>query len=299
MTGWANVSSGRWSDRLTTLRVRRAIHADQLVLHCQPTVDCQTGDVVGAETLVRWCHPSRGLIPPGDWVPIVETTRVARDLNLHVLALAVRLRERWFAAGIDLPLTVNVTPSCLANDDFASTVLELFGERMPHDAIQLEITERTTEINTQALLSNVEELAARGFRFLLDDFGAGYSSLVRLANLPFGTLKIDGALVSDITWRRAHALIVDTVIRLTHDLGQNVVGEGVEDEDTWAMLQNLGCDVVQGYQVARPMPAEDFPEFLRTYRPAPPDADTPRFAHTLAASGRPERRSGLERRQSA
>jgi len=260
---------GRFS-RWNVLRIRRAIDAGQLVLHCQPTVACQTGELLAAETLVRWQHPTRGLVPPGEWVPALETTRLCGEFNLHVLALAIRHQDAFAVAGVRMPLTVNVTPSCLANDDFCAAVVDLFGDR-PVEDVRLEITERTTDINTEGLRSNIEELARRGFHFLLDDFGSGYSSLVRLANLPVGTLKIDGSLVSDITWRRAHALIVDTVIRLTHDLRQDVVAEGVEDSGTWLLLQALGCDVIQGYQVARPMPAEQFPAFVQAYRPAPPE----------------------------
>src|SRR4051812_3210598 len=262
-----------WSDRVTARRVRRAMAAGQLVLHCQPTVDFHTGEIVAAETLVRWRHPSGDLIPPGRWVPAIETSRWANEFNLHVLALAMRQRDEWLAAGIDVPLTVNVTPGCLAHDEFVAGVFDLFSSPSAQGAIRLEITERTTEINTEALRSNVEELARGGLEFLLDDFGAGYSSLVRLANLPVATLKIDRSLVANITWREAHALIVDTVIRLTHELGQTVVGEGVEDTGTWLMLQTLGCDVIQGYEVARPMPAEDFPAFLRGYEAAPPRAE--------------------------
>src|SRR4051812_28215957 len=102
---------------------------DQLVLHCQPTVDCQTGEIVAAETLVRWRHPARGLIPPGAWVPAIESSRLAPDFNLHVLGLAVRQHEDWTAAGVDVPLSVNVTPSCLASDRFVASLVELVGGR--------------------------------------------------------------------------------------------------------------------------------------------------------------------------
>ena len=295
MTGQRQGGFGRFG-RLTAMRIRRAIDADQLVLHCQPTVACQTGELLAAETLVRWRHPTRGLIPPGEWVPVIETTRLAGEFNLHVLNLAIAQRDAFVAAGIDLPLTVNLTPACLANDDFASALVELFGERSA-DGVRFEITERTPEINTDGLRSNVEELAARGFHFLLDDFGAGYSSLVRLANLPVGTLKIDGSLVNDITWRRAHALIVDNVIRLTRELGQRVVAEGVENSATWLMLQALGCDIIQGYEVARPMPAEQFPAFVRTHSPAPPDVPSASRAHALREVERAERRLGADRRR--
>jgi EAL domain-containing protein (putative c-di-GMP-specific phosphodiesterase class I) len=285
------------SSRLTSLRIRRAIRADQLVLHCQPTVDCLTGTIVGAEALVRWRHPSRGLIAPGSWVPQVETSGLAREFNLHVLSLAIRQHDAWVAEGVDLPLSVNVTPACLANDKFVEGVDALFADRSPEGAIELEITERTTEINTASLLANAEALAARGFRFLLDDFGAGYSSLARLSILPVATLKIDGSLVGDITFRRVHALIVDTVVGLTRQLGQGVIAEGVEDEATWLMLQALGCGVIQGYQVSRPMPAEDFPAYVRAYRPALPDVPTPGRAHVLREAERAERRIRADRRR--
>jgi EAL domain-containing protein (putative c-di-GMP-specific phosphodiesterase class I) len=221
---------------------------------------------------------------------------LAREFNLHVLSLAIRRRDAWVAEGVDLPLSVNVTPACLASDKFVEGVDALFAGRSPEGAIELEITERTTEINTASLLANAEKLARRGFKFLIDDFGAGYSSLARLASLPVQTLKIDGSLVGDITSRRIHALIVDTVVGLTRELGQGVIAEGVENEATWLMLQALGCDVIQGYQVARPMPSEDFPAYVRTYRPELPDLPVPGRAHVLREAERAERRAGDRRR---
>jgi diguanylate cyclase len=291
------------SSRLTAARIRRAMAADQLVLFCQPSVDCQTGRIEAAESLIRWRHRSRRLIPPGPWIEAVEASRICEAFNLHVLGLAIRQRDDWLAQGVDVPLSVNVTPSCLADGRFVESVAALFADRNPRDAIRLEITERTTVINSDTLRANVEYLSAQGFQFLLDDFGAGYSSLIRLANLPVATLKIDGSLVGEVPARGHHCSIVEALSGLAHTLGLGVVAEGVEDQLTWEILQQLGCDRVQGYRVARPMPAAAFPRFVRDYEPAPPRPergmdDRRDRDERIAASDRrsSDRRTGWDRR---
>ena len=258
------------SQRVVAARIRRAMAAGQLELFCQPTVDCLTGRIDAAESLIRWRHRSNLLIPPGEWIAAVEGSPLRNAFNLHVLRLALREREAWLRCGVDLPVTVNVTPSCLADDRFVAAVVELFADHPPADAVRLEITERTTVINSDALKANVEYLTERGFQFLLDDFGAGYSSMIRLANLPVASLKIDGSLVAKVRERRLHCSIVDALNELAHTLGLAVIAEGVEDSATWLVLQDLGCDRIQGFHVARPMPAAAFPRFVRDYQPLPP-----------------------------
>jgi EAL domain-containing protein (putative c-di-GMP-specific phosphodiesterase class I) len=287
------------SNLLAATRISRAMATDQLVLYCQPTVDCHTGRIDAAESLIRWRHRSRRLIPPGPWIHAVEGSWLRNAFNLHVLELAIRQRDEWLAEGVDVPLTVNITPACLADERFVDAVSALFADSDPQDAIRLEITERTTVINSEALRANIELLSAQGFQFLLDDFGAGYSSLIRLANLPVATLKIDGSLVGEVPARGHHCSIVEALSGLAHTLGLAVVAEGVEDNRTWQMLQQLECDRVQGYRVARPMPAGDFPRFFRDYEPAPPGSDYRRDSDSrVATSDRRafDRRTGWDRR---
>src|SRR4051794_1010636 len=241
----------------------------QLELHCQPTVDCSDGSLQGAEALIRWRRRDGSFMPTREWVPLAEGPALRNRFNLHVLNLAAQHQRAWNARGVHIPLGVNVTPACLADDAFVEDVERMFAGTWP-ERIRLEITERTTAINSHALKANVERLRSLGFHFLLDDFGAGYSSLERLSMLSVSTLKIDRSLISDITRRAPHRAIVESVIPLAHALGLDVICEGVEDAKTWAALQGLGCDRVQGFHVSRPMPAERFPFFAQHYRPTPP-----------------------------
>lgn len=255
---------------LTALHVRRAMARDQLELFCQPFVSCETGEIVAAEALIRWRHPTRGLLPPVGWVPSVESGRRATAFNLHVLKLAIGHREAWLSAGAAVPLSVNVSPACLADEEFLAGAERLFAERSPAGEIRLEVTEQATVTRGLSIDESVERLRNYGFEFLLDDFGAEYSSLSRLAQLPFSTLKIDGSLVDGLARTRAHRSIVHASISLAHTLGLKAVAERVESVSTWKLLQALGCDQIQGYLIARPMPAEDFPSFVRGYVADPP-----------------------------
>jgi EAL domain-containing protein (putative c-di-GMP-specific phosphodiesterase class I) len=266
---------------------------DQLVLFCQPFVNCLTGHVEAAEALIRWQHPKRGLLPPGAWLPAVETGRAGTAFNLHVMALALAHRARWLDQGVvDVPLSVNVTPAALADATFLTALEELFAECSPTGRIRLEVTEQATVTRGLAIDASVTRLRERGFEFLCDDFGAEYSSLSRLATLPFSTLKIDGSLVEGMTRTHAHRSIVHASISLAHTLGLKAVAERVETMSTWKLLQALGCDQLQGYLVAEPMPAEDFPEFLAAYEPNPPRALRRREDRGLPA----DRRTGGDRR---
>ena len=268
--------------------------AGQLVLHCQPTVDCRDGSLQGAEALIRWRRRDGTFVPTREWVPLAEGPGLRNRFNLHVLALAAEHQRAWAARGVTVPMSVNVTPACLADDHFVAEVERMFAGSWP-ERIHLEITERTTTINSHALKANVERLRGLGFRLLLDDFGAGYSSLERLALLPVSTLKIDRSLVTDITIRSAQRAIVEAVTHLAHGLGLDIVCEGVEDARTWAVLQGIGCDRVQGFHVSRPMPADRFPFFVQHYRAMPPQ-DLPRSTITFDRRVSSDRRISAERR---
>jgi EAL domain-containing protein (putative c-di-GMP-specific phosphodiesterase class I) len=261
------------------LHLRRAMARDQLVLHCQPVVDCETGEVEGAEALIRWQHPGRGLLAPKSFLPSVSSRRLGTQLNLHILELALAERDRWDGPARDLPLSVNVTPACLADEQFLAGVERLFEHRSPEGEIRLEVTEQATV--GSGIDVSVARLRSHGFEFLLDDFGAEYSSLSRLAQLPFSTLKIDGSLVDGLATCHAHRSIVHASINLAHTLGLKAVAERVESMATWKLLHALGCDQIQGYLVARPMPADRFSAWVRHYEPAAPAQLHPRERRIL------------------
>ncbi|MFL5843615.1 MAG: EAL domain-containing protein [Solirubrobacteraceae bacterium] len=273
--------------------MRRAMAQNQLELFCQPFANCSTGAIEAAEALIRWRHPTRGLLPPGDWVPAVESGRLSTSFNLHVMGLAIGHRARWLDAGVELPLSVNVTPACLSDARFLAGVDTLFAGQSPEGEIRLEVTEQATVTSGLAIDDSVERLRRNGFEFLCDDFGAEYSSLSRLATLPFSTLKIDGSLVEGMTRTRAHRSIVHASISLAHTLGLKAVAERVESPSTWKLLQALGCDQLQGYLIAEPMPAQDFPAWLDAYEP-----DAPRALRRRDDRRSGDRRAGGDRRSS-
>ncbi|MCW2968063.1 MAG: phospholipase, partial [Solirubrobacteraceae bacterium] len=221
-------TTGRWArtrDAMLVSKLRRGIAGDELVLYCQPHVDAQTGELRGAEALIRWQHPTRGLLAPAAWLPQVEETRHRTGLNLHIIELALEHRAAWVRQGIDLPMAVNVTPACLADEEFVAGVERLFTGPGAADRWRLELTEQATVFDGLAIDESVKRLRDRGFEFMLDDFGAEYSSLSRLALLPFSTLKIDGSLVSDMAHSRAHRSVTHAAIQLAHTLGLEAIGE--------------------------------------------------------------------------
>jgi EAL domain-containing protein (putative c-di-GMP-specific phosphodiesterase class I) len=279
-------------DTFTAVGVRRAMTRGDLALHCQPIVNCATGELEAAEALIRWQHPRRGTLAPLEWLPAIRSRRLATGFNLHVLELAIAHRSDWRRAGVDLPLSVNVTPACLSDERFLTGVERLIEARSPAGEMHFEVTEQATVDNGLAMDSSVARLRRDGFEFLLDDFGAEYSSLSRLATLPFTSLKIDGSLVAGLTETREHRSIVHAAIHLAHTLGLRAVAERVESMSTWKLLHALGCDQIQGYLISKPMPAEDFPAFVERYRPAPPDA---LLRHTTERRTG-DRRAGTDRR---
>jgi len=274
--------------------VRRAMARGELLLFCQPIVACATGEIEAAEALIRWRHPHRGLLAPAEFLPAIRRRGLTRAFNLHVLEMAIAHRDAWREAGVSLPLSVNVTPACLADERFLLGVERLTASRSPYGEVRFEVTEHATVTRGVALDHSVERLRRDGFEFLLDDFGAEYSSLSRLAQLPFSSLKIDGSLVAGLTETREHRSIVHAAIHLAHTLGLKAVAERVESQSQWKLLHALGCDQLQGYLISKPMPAGDFAAWVAQYTPAPPAA-LHRFPGGRRKGDR-DRRSGIERR---
>ena len=245
--------------------LRRAIAAGELRLHFQPKVDSSTGHIVGAEALVRWQHPERGLLPPVDFIPLAEETGLILPLTDWVLEAAVRSLRAWLDAGLPaLQLSVNLAAPSLAD----STLLEKldvlvrrFG--LKPDCLMLEMTETMLMQDVQRCVTLLSALRQRGYGLSVDDFGTGYSSLVYLKRFAVDELKIDRAFVSDVVQGSKGGTLAAAIIALARELGLNVVAEGVETEVQRAFLQRHGCKLHQGYLYARPVPAEVFEALLR------------------------------------
>ena len=244
--------------------LRRAISAGELELHYQPKVSLPSGRVVGCEALVRWRHPHKGFIPPGDFIAHAERTGLIRLVTAWVLETALRQQREWQDAGLVLDVAVNVSATDLANEEFADAVIALLA-RTGADAtrVVLEVTESGAMKDLARTVRLMEELRVLGVRFSIDDFGTGYSSLAHLRRLPVDEIKIDRSFVRELETRKTDDVIVRSTISLGHALDLKVVAEGVEVAASWDALERLGCDLVQGYFVAKPMPGADFTAWVK------------------------------------
>lgn len=241
------------------LAVENALQSEELCLFFQPRIDLRSGRVVGAEALVRWQHPKRGLLPPSEILPPIQGTPLEIALDewvlQHALDQHMRLRER----GLQLPVSVNISPQSIQRASFTGFLDRLLSRYPPDVAEQLEIEILETAAigNTEKVAETMDACAELGVRFSLDDFGTGYSSLTYFHRLPIGILKIDQHFVRNLLSDAQDHDIVEGVLLLAKALGRPVVAEGVESIEIALLLYQLGCQYAQGYGIARPMPAED------------------------------------------
>jgi diguanylate cyclase (GGDEF)-like protein/PAS domain S-box-containing protein len=255
--------SGQNRSRLElSAELRRAITEDQLVLHYQPVVDILEGRLAGAEALVRWQHPERGLLLPGEFLSLAETTGLIIPLSKLVLASAMRQAAQWAGSGWPVQIAVNISPRWLQHGDLTDTVLRMLEEyEVSPDLIRLEITESAILADLEDTLPLLAKLREMGVGLSLDDFGTGYSSMTHLRQLPVDEVKVDRAFVQAMTTTPEDAVIVRAAIGLGHDLGMAVVAEGVEDVETLAEIVASGCSLVQGFYFSPPLPAADLPDW--------------------------------------
>jgi diguanylate cyclase (GGDEF)-like protein len=252
--------------------LRRAIEAGELLVYFQPKAELATGEIVGAEALVRWQHPERGFIPPNDFIPIAERTGLIKPLSRYVLAAAVRQCQAWNEAGLELHVAVNLTIPDLLDLDVPDHISALLAETgVRPEQLELEITETTIladPVHVRQVLMRLHEL---GLRIAIDDFGTGYSSLAYLKRLPVQAIKIDRSFVMGMCEDASDATIVRSTIDLARNLGLEVVAEGVETNEIWDALRALNCSLAQGYLIGRPAPAAELVELL-THRAVAADA---------------------------
>lgn len=249
------------SERFELLQaLRRAIQNDELLLHYQPKVDAQDVCIVGAEALVRWQSPARGLVSPGVFLPLIEELGLDGWLADFVIDRACAQMKQWDARGLPaIPVSVNIAPGELAAVDFCERVLSALARHdLPCERLELEILESAEVGEGSAVRETLERLRARGVRIALDDFGTGYSSLVYLTALPADQLKLDRAFIRTMVGNARQQSIVEQVIALARSLDFKVIAEGVEDSAQHLLLRRMGCDQIQGFLFSRPLPPDDF-----------------------------------------
>ncbi|MDQ1616781.1 MAG: hypothetical protein QOJ60_2720 [Actinomycetota bacterium] len=241
----------------------RALDERSLELYYQPQAEPRSGRVTGVEALLRWKHPVWGNVPPDEFIPLAEHTGLIRPLTRFVVETAVRQCAAWREAGTPVVMAANVSMRNLLEAELADVVARLLVRaNLPASLLKLEVTESAIVADPERAVRALERLVDLGLSVSVDDFGEGYSSLNRLRNLPVHEVKIDRAFVRHLSESNDDLAIVRAVINLGHDLGLRVVAEGVEDEQTWAMLEELGCDLVQGYLLAKPMPVGEMTGWL-------------------------------------
>lgn len=246
----------RSSARRVTLlgELRAAIDAGELTLHYQPIVELSSGMVHRVEGLIRWDHRDLGLLAPAEFIGLAELNNLNRGVVRSVVSQALDTLRQWQGAGWQLGLSVNIAGSSLADSELiADVIAQIAASGVPRFSFGLELTERQLLLDTQACLRSFELLADAGVWISIDDFGTGASSLWALREIPARELKIDRTFVEDL--RRGDGILLRSIVSMSHDLGLKVVAEGVEDEVTYRWLRDSGCDYVQGYLLASPMPA--------------------------------------------
>lgn len=254
--------------------LRQALELHQFRLYVQPKLDLAQHKVVAVEALIRWQHPERGYIYPDQFIPFAEQTGFIRQMTYWVMTEAARYRQVWQSLNLDLKVSVNLSTRDLLDQDLPRKFTQLFEQfTLTPAAFCLEITESAIMDDPQRALQTLDGLHELGLDLSIDDFGTGYSSLAYLKRLPVDELKIDKSFVLKMEHDQDDVKIVKSTIDLGHNLGLRVVAEGVENQASLNLLQQLGCDQAQGYFIARPMPAADFPTWLANWQASVPDAD--------------------------
>ena len=240
-------------------QIRHALDNREFVLYYQPKVNMASGRVVGAEALIRWQHPTQGLLPPAAFLPVIENHPISVALGEWVITTALQQMSDWKSAGLDLAVSVNVSARQLQEADFTTRLSALLQShpQIPPSWLDLEVLETSALEDITQVSDVMRACQGLGVRFALDDFGTGYSSLTYLRRLPAAVLKIDRSFVRDMIHDPDDLAIVQGVIGLCAIFHREVIAEGVETAAHGAMLQSLGCDLAQGYGIARPMPAAD------------------------------------------
>lgn len=259
--GWYDVDSVEniSQHRLIFRELGLALSANQLVLHYQPQVSLSSGNVLGFEALLRWRHPTRGMVPPGDFIPLVEHSPLIVAIGEWAISEACRQLRVWINAGVEpVKIAVNLAARHLLSPGLCEFILETLSRfRVPPNLLEVEVTESAMMHDVAAAVHVATRLKSLGLRMSLDDFGTGYSSLAYLSRFPIDVVKIDQSFVRDITHNLSSAAIAQATIAMSHKLGKLALAEGVETAEQMNYLRRNECDEIQGFLFSRPVPAEE------------------------------------------
>jgi PAS domain S-box-containing protein len=245
--------------------LRLAIERDEFLLYYQPKLEIATGKICGAEALIRWQHPVNGLIPPNEFIPLLEETGLILQVGEWVIRTACTQLKLWHDNGLNsVHVAVNLSSRQFRQKDLSGTVMDILDKTgLPANALELEVTESLLMENVETSIEMLLHLQKMGVSISVDDFGTGYSSLSYLKRLPINTLKIDQSFVRDIATDPDDAAIATAIIGLAHNLRLKVVAEGVETEEQLQFMRERNCDQMQGYLLSRPLPADKFEQWIR------------------------------------
>ncbi|MCK9379480.1 MAG: EAL domain-containing protein [Sulfuritalea sp.] len=277
--------------------LRRALDRQELLLYYQPLVDLINGQIVGLEALVRWQHPERGTILPAEFIPLAEESGLMIQLGDWVLSEACRQIKQWSDARLaPRQASVNISAIQLSRGHLVESVKAVLAQTgIAPEQLELEITESFIMVDREQSLKALADIKALGVRFSIDDFGTGYSSLAYLPQLDVSRLKVDNTFVRDMTTNSGNALIVKAIIALGHSLGLEVIAKGVEDQGQARYLRSMQCDVMQGYLISQPLPAEEMTRFLTSFHPPQIPVDSEATATLLLVDDEPSVLSSLKR----
>jgi len=246
--------------------LKQAIAENQFYLTYQPQIKFENREVIGAEALIRWDHPEKGLISPAQFIPLAEQNELMGKISRFVIRTAINQQMLWKKQGLDFQISINLSQKNLDN---LYAPEELFNYALQSGVnpsnIMLEVTETAMMENLGNYMDILARLKIKGFKLAIDDFGTGHSSLIQLIRASFNELKIDQTFIKQLLTNNECFTITEVSISLAHKLGMHVVAEGIEDEETWNTLKDLDCDVGQGFWMAKPMVTEDFMKWLKDW----------------------------------
>ena len=253
------------AEQIIISEMKKALETNQFQVYLQPKCEMDTGKIIGSEALVRWIHPSQGIISPGEFIPVFEKNGFISELDYFVLRTTCQMIRRWLDEGKKVyPISVNVSRTDLYNPNLLEQIKECVAEfEVPHELIAFELTESAFVSDNMQLYNLAKLLQENHFNVMMDDFGSGYSSLNILLETPFDVIKLDKKFMENMMVSGKGRLILEQVVSMADKLDLGLLAEGVETKDQIELLQSIGCDQVQGYYYAKPMPEEEFFELLK------------------------------------